>query len=95
MNKCIINRKACAGYKEGKCISIENCMFQEYEEEDEGMNRRKLKGERELASDINKRFNLHCQNTECRDCKYLEYRGIGRCKINYLADLLGEREIKD
>ena len=27
--KCLANRKTCLGYKDGKCISIENCMHKE------------------------------------------------------------------
>ena len=86
--KCFVNKRNCPGWFRGECLSIENCMFQ-WEDEEE-MNRRKTKTERELVADINKRFDLHCSNTECKDCDYLEYRGVGMCKMAYLASLLGE-----
>ena len=88
MIKCFVNKRNCPGFFQGECLSIENCQFQW--EDDEEMSRRKTKTERELVADINKRFDLHCSNTECRDCDYLQYRGVGMCKMAYLAALLGE-----
>lgn len=62
------------------------------------MSRRKLKGERELLADINKRFSIFCGDQECEvcvlfkkstvDCKYgcrVEY-------IRYLYNLYFEEE---
>ena len=87
---CSVRKKDCPGYFSGQCLSIENCIFQEEIMEGEEMSRRKTKTQRELVADINKSFGIHCQYTECRDCKYLEYRGVGKCKLAYVADLLGE-----
>lgn len=71
------------------CSHIAN-ICEEYLIGVEEMNRRKTKTQRELVADINKSFGIHCQYTECKDCKYLEYRGVGKCKLAYVADLLGE-----
>lgn len=51
------------------------------------MSRRKLKGERELVADINKRFKLFCEeHSDCDKCIFLEVKG--GCEMAYLAMLL-------
>ena len=89
MIKCFVNKRNCPGFFQGECLSIENCQFQW---EDEEMNRRKTKTIRELTSDINKRFNLMCENEECSKCDFKEFREEGKCKIEWLKMILGEEE---
>lgn len=51
------------------------------------MSRRKLKSERELVADINKRFKLFCEeHTDCDKCIFLEVDSS--CEMAYLAMLL-------
>lgn len=62
------------------------------------MSRRKLKGERELLADINKRFSIFCGDQECEtcvlfkkstvDCKYdCKYDCKCDCRIEYIRYL--------
>ena len=89
-SSCIASQVAGRQLTAGKHPVTGEKLTWEYLEEENEMSRRKTKTQRELVCDINKSFNLHCSNTECKDCDYLEYRGVGMCKMAYLASLLGE-----
>ena len=47
--------------------------------------RRKLKSERELASDIHKTFRHFCEQRKCQECPYSH---SNNCKKDYILDLL-------
>ena len=64
-------------------------LYWEYAKEEQGMKEKEIL-EENLVRKINSSFDFHCENTECKDCDYLEYRGVGMCKMAYLASLLGE-----
>lgn len=64
-------------------------LYWEYAKEEQEMKEKEILEEK-LVRKINSSFDFHCSNTECKDCDYLEYRGVGMCKMAYLASLLGE-----
>lgn len=65
--KCGLNKKTCAGYKDGDCVSIENCLGKEIKQD--------FKMQEELAKEIEQIFNTGCllnQGGKCIDCEYTD-----------------------
>ena len=60
------------------------------------MSRRKLKSERELVADMNKRFKVFCdQFPSCNDCPLKDCVNTTDCKLHYIENLLLNYNLED
>lgn len=58
--------------------------------------RRKLKKERELVSDIHKRFRCFCECNDCQDCMFHDTSKEGKdCELEYIQYLLKKHIIEE